>query len=73
MKNPKINFENAFEVSHKETSIKHHSGYVRIVKYLDNKKHSKPQMLGGLPTTKAKPHIGSAFVFMTFLEIFFAR
>lgn len=44
MKEQKINFDNVFEVSQDRMSTRNHSGYVRIVKYLDKKKHVKPQL-----------------------------
>lgn len=42
MKEQKINFDNVFEVSQDRMFKRNHSGYVRIVKYLDKKKHIKP-------------------------------
>ena len=42
MKEQKINFDNIFEVSQDRRFKRNHSGYVRIVKYLDKKKHIKP-------------------------------
>lgn len=44
MKEQKINFDNVFEVSQDRMFKRNHSGYVRIVKYIDRKKHTKPQL-----------------------------
>lgn len=44
MNGPTINLNNTFDVSSKGIANKHHSGYVRIVKYMDKKKHEKPQL-----------------------------
>lgn len=44
MKEQKINFDNIFEGSQDRRFKRNHSGYVRIVKYLDKKKHIKPQL-----------------------------
>ena len=39
-----IDFKNAFDCSKKEKSKVRRSGYVRVVRFLDGKKYSKPQM-----------------------------
>ena len=39
-----INLNNTFKVSSKGIANNRHSGYVRIVKYVDNKKHEKTQL-----------------------------
>lgn len=39
-----INLSNTFKVSSKGIANNRNSGYVRIVKYVDKKKHEKPQL-----------------------------
>ena len=42
-----IDFENAFDCSKKEKSKVCRSGYVRLVRFMDDKKHTRPQVYEG--------------------------
>ena len=42
-----IDFKNAFDCSKKETSKVCRSGYVRVVRFMDDKKHTRPQVYEG--------------------------
>lgn len=42
-----IDFKNAFDCSKKEKSKVCRSGYVRLVRFMDDKKHTRPQVYGG--------------------------
>lgn len=42
-----IDFKNAFDCSKKEKSKGCRSGYVRLVRFMDDKKHTRPQMYEG--------------------------
>ena len=42
-----IDFKNAFDRSKKEKSTVCRSGYVRVVRFMDDKKHTRPQMYEG--------------------------
>ena len=42
-----IDFKNAFDCSKKEKSKVCRSGYVRVVRFMDDKKHTRPQMYEG--------------------------
>lgn len=42
-----IDIKNAFDCSKMNKSKSCHSGYVRVVRFLDGKKHSKPQVYEG--------------------------
>ena len=42
-----IDFKNAFDCSKKEKSKVCHSGYVRLVRFMDDKKHTRPQVYEG--------------------------
>lgn len=42
-----IDFKNAFDCSKKEKSKVCRSGYVRLVRFMDDKKHTKPQVYEG--------------------------
>ena len=42
-----IDFKNAFDCSKKEKSKVCRSGYVRLVRFMDDKKHTRPQMYEG--------------------------
>ena len=39
-----IDFKNAFDCSKKEKSKVCRSGYVRLVRFMDDKKHTRPQV-----------------------------
>lgn len=39
-----IDFKNAFDCSKKEKSKVCRSGYVRVVRFMDDKKHTRPQV-----------------------------
>ncbi len=47
MKQITIDFKNAFDCSKKEKSKVCRSGYVRVVRFMDDKKHTRPQMYEG--------------------------
>jgi len=47
MKQITIDFKNAFDCSKKEKSKVCRSGYVRLVRFMDDKKHTKPQVYEG--------------------------
>ena len=47
MKQITIDFKNAFDCSKKEKSKVCRSGYVRLVRFMDDKKHTRPQMYEG--------------------------
>lgn len=47
MKQITIDFKNAFDCSKKEKSKVCRSGYVRLVRFMDNKKHTRPQVYEG--------------------------
>ena len=42
-----IDFKNAFDCSKKEKSKVCRSGYVRLVRFMDDKKHTRPQVNEG--------------------------
>ena len=42
-----IDFKNAFDCSKKEKSKGCRSGYVRLVRFMDDKKHTRPQVCDG--------------------------
>ena len=42
-----IDFKNAFDCSKKEKSKICRSGYVRVVRFMDDKKHTRPQVYEG--------------------------
>ena len=42
-----IDFKNAFDCSKKEKSKGCRSGYVRLVRFMDDKKHTRPQLYEG--------------------------
>ena len=42
-----IDFKNAFDCSKKEKSKACRSGYVRLVRFMDDKKHTRPQVYEG--------------------------
>ena len=42
-----IDFKNAFDCSKKEKSKGCRSGYVRLVRFMDDKKHTRPQVYEG--------------------------
>ena len=42
-----IDFQNAFDCSKKEKSKVCRSGYVRVVRFMDDKKHTRPQVYEG--------------------------
>ena len=42
-----IDFKNAFDCSKKEKSKVCRSGYVRLVRFMDDKKHIRPQVYEG--------------------------
>ena len=42
-----IDFKNAFDCSKKEKSKVCPSGYVRLVRFMDDKKHTRPQVYEG--------------------------
>lgn len=42
-----IDFKNAFDCSKKEKSKVCRSGYVRVVRVMDDKKHTRPQVYEG--------------------------
>ena len=42
-----IDFKNAFDCSKKEKSKVCRSGYVRVVRFVDDKKHTRPQVYEG--------------------------
>lgn len=42
-----IDFTNAFDCSKKEKSKVCRSGYVRVVRFMDDKKHTRPQVYEG--------------------------
>ena len=42
-----IDFKNAFDCSKKEKSKVCRSGYVRLVSFMDDKKHTRPQVYEG--------------------------
>ena len=42
-----IDFKNAFDCSKKKKSKVCRSGYVRLVRFMDDKKHTRPQMYEG--------------------------
>lgn len=42
-----IDFKNAFDCSKKEKSKDCRSGYVRLVRFMDDKKHTRPQVYEG--------------------------
>ena len=42
-----IDFKNAFDSSKKEKSKVCRSGYVRLVRFMDDKKHTRPQVYEG--------------------------
>ena len=42
-----IDFKNAFDCSKKENSKVCRSGYVRLVRFMDDKKHTRPQVYEG--------------------------
>lgn len=47
MKQITIDFKNAFDCSKKEKSKVCRSGYVRVVRFMDDKKHTRPQVYEG--------------------------
>ena len=47
MKQITIDFKNAFDCSKKEKSKVCRSGYVRLVRFIDDKKHTRPQVYEG--------------------------
>ena len=47
MKQITIDFKNAFDCSKKEKSKVCRSGYVRLVRFTDDKKHTRPQVYEG--------------------------
>ena len=47
MKQITIDFKNAFDCSKKEKSKICRSGYVRLVRFMDDKKHTRPQVYEG--------------------------
>ena len=47
MKQITIDFKNAFDCSKKEKSKVCRSGYVRLVRFMDDKKHTRPQVCEG--------------------------
>ena len=47
MKQITIDFKNAFDCSKKEKSKVCRSGYVRFVRFMDDKKHTRPQVYEG--------------------------
>ena len=47
MKQITIEFKNAFDCSKKEKSKVCRSGYVRLVRFMDDKKHTRPQVYEG--------------------------
>ena len=47
MKQSTIDFKNAFDCSKKEKSKVCRSGYVRLVRFMDDKKHTRPQVYEG--------------------------
>ena len=47
MKQITIDFKNAFDCSKKEKSKVCCSGYVRLVRFMDDKKHTRPQVYEG--------------------------
>ena len=47
MKQITIDFKNAFDYSKKEKSKVCRSGYVRLVRFMDDKKHTRPQVYEG--------------------------
>lgn len=42
-----IDFKNAFDCSKKEKSKVCRSGYVRLVRFMDDKRHTRPQVYEG--------------------------
>lgn len=42
-----MDFKNAFDCSKKENSKTCRSGYVRVVRFMDDKKHTRPQVYEG--------------------------
>ena len=42
-----IDFKNTFDCSKKEKSKVCRSGYVRVVRFMDDKKHTRPQVYEG--------------------------
>ena len=47
MKQITIDFKNAFDCSKKEKSKVCRTGYVRLVRFMDDKKHTRPQVYEG--------------------------
>ena len=47
MKQITIDFKNAFDCSKKEKSKVCRSGYVRLVRFMDDQKHTRPQVYEG--------------------------
>ena len=47
MKQITIDFKNAFDCSKKKKSKVCSSGYVRLVRFMDDKKHTRPQVYEG--------------------------
>lgn len=47
MKQITIDIKNAFDCSKKEKSKVCRSGYVRVVRFMDDKKHTRPQVYEG--------------------------
>ena len=47
MKQITIDFKNAFDRKKKEKSKVCRSGYVRLVRFMDDKKHTRPQVYEG--------------------------
>ena len=47
MKQITIDFKNAFDCSKKVKSKACRSGYVRLVRFMDDKKHTRPQVYEG--------------------------
>ena len=47
MKQITIDFKNAFDCSKREMSKVCRSGYVRLVRFMDDKKHTRPQVYEG--------------------------
>ena len=47
MKQITIDFKNAFDCSKKEKSKACRFGYVRLVRFMDDKKHTRPQVYEG--------------------------
>ena len=47
MKQITIDFKNAFDCSKKKKSMVCRSGYVRLVRFMDDKKHTRPQVYEG--------------------------